>query len=84
LHLQDEAWLYAIGRMKRGQNPAQVSAQLTLELQHWLAEHVPMVLVANVATRGILGVLFRGASFVPYRRKAVPCRFLDLPLHCYC
>jgi predicted permease len=29
--------------MKRGQNPAQVSAQLTLELQHWLAEHVPLI-----------------------------------------
>lgn len=43
LHIPDDAWLYAVGRMKPGQNPAQVSAQLTLQLQHWLPEHVPMI-----------------------------------------
>ena len=43
LHMPDEFWLYAIGRTKPGQNATQVSAQLTLELQYWLAEHVPMI-----------------------------------------
>lgn len=43
LHMEDEGWLYAVGRLKPGQNPALVSAQLTIQLQHWLAEHVPLV-----------------------------------------
>jgi predicted permease len=43
LHIQDEGWLYVIGRMKPGQNPAQVSQQLSLQLQHWLGEHVPLI-----------------------------------------
>jgi predicted permease len=43
LHLQDEGWLYAVGRMRPGQNPEQVGAQLTIQLQHWLAEHVPLI-----------------------------------------
>jgi predicted permease len=43
LHMQDEAWLYAVGRMKPGQNPVQVGAQLTIQLQHWLGAHVPLI-----------------------------------------
>ncbi len=30
-------WLYAIGRLKPGANPATVQSELTLELQRWLA-----------------------------------------------
>jgi predicted permease len=41
--MPDEFWLYAIGRLKPGQNPTQVGTQLTVELQHWLPQHVPMV-----------------------------------------
>jgi predicted permease len=43
LRIQDEGWLYAVGRMKPGQNPKQVGAQLTIQLQHWLVEHVPLI-----------------------------------------
>ncbi|HEX3437423.1 MAG TPA: ABC transporter permease [Pseudacidobacterium sp.] len=42
LHMPDQGWLYAIGRMKPGQNPSQIGTQLTMELQHWLPEHVRM------------------------------------------
>lgn len=42
LKLNDSYWLYAIGRMKPGYSAAQVGAQMTAELQHWLPEHVSM------------------------------------------
>ncbi|MBT9331217.1 ABC transporter permease [Paracidobacterium acidisoli] len=43
IHLPDESWLYAIGRLKPGASPEVVSQQLTAELQHWLPTHVPMI-----------------------------------------
>ena len=36
LHLDNQHWLYLIGRMKPGAQPAQVQAQLTTELRQWL------------------------------------------------
>ncbi len=36
LHIDGQHWLYLIGRMKPGMQPAQVQAQLTGELQQWL------------------------------------------------
>ena len=35
----DQSWLYVIGRLRPGADPAQVQAQLTGELQQWLATH---------------------------------------------
>jgi predicted permease len=34
----DQHWLYAIGRLRPGANPASVQSELTAELQHWLGE----------------------------------------------
>ncbi len=36
LHIDNQHWLYLIGRMKPGEKPAQVEAELTGELQQWL------------------------------------------------
>ena len=36
LHLDTQYWLYLIGRMKPGAQPAQVQAQLNTELRQWL------------------------------------------------
>jgi len=36
LHLDNQHWLYLIGRMKPGAQPSQVEAQLTTELRQWL------------------------------------------------
>lgn len=35
----NEHWLYAIGRLRSGANPAQVQAHVTAELQQWLREN---------------------------------------------
>ena len=37
LNQRDAAWLFAIGRLRPGVNPAEVSAQMTVELQQWLS-----------------------------------------------
>src|SRR5256885_3900977 len=37
LKQRDAAWLFAIGRLRPGADPAQVSAQMTVELQQWLS-----------------------------------------------
>ena len=45
LHLDNQYWLYLIGRMKRGVQPTQVQSQLTTELQQWLrtiADKLPL------------------------------------------
>ncbi len=36
LHLDTQYWLYLIGRMKPGAQPAQVQARINIELQQWL------------------------------------------------
>jgi len=36
LHIDNEHWLYLIGRMKPGAQPSQVESQLTGELRQWL------------------------------------------------
>ena len=36
LNSSGDAWLYVIGRLKPGAVPAQVQAQLTTDIQHWL------------------------------------------------
>ena len=36
LHIDNQHWLYLIGRMKPGMQPAQVQAELTGELRQWL------------------------------------------------
>src|ERR1700744_3599872 len=36
LHTSGDAWLYVIGRLKPGATTAQVQAQLSTDLQHWL------------------------------------------------
>jgi predicted permease len=36
LHMQNQHWLYLIGRMRPGAQPKQVEAQLTAELRQWL------------------------------------------------
>ncbi len=36
LHLDNQHWLYLIGRMKPGAQPSQVESQLTTELRQWL------------------------------------------------
>ena len=36
LHIDNQHWLYLIGRMKLGAQPAQVESQLTTELRQWL------------------------------------------------
>ncbi|HEY1732349.1 MAG TPA: ABC transporter permease [Terriglobales bacterium] len=36
LHIDDQHWLYIIGRMKPGAQPLQVESQLTAELRQWL------------------------------------------------
>ncbi len=36
LHIDNQHWLYLIGRMKPGAQPSQVEAQLTTELRQWL------------------------------------------------
>ncbi|MGA2370030.1 MAG: ABC transporter permease [Candidatus Korobacteraceae bacterium] len=36
LHVDNQHWLYLIGRMKPGMQPSQVESQLTTELRQWL------------------------------------------------
>ncbi len=36
LHIDNQHWLYLIGRMKPGVQPSQVDAQITTELRQWL------------------------------------------------
>ena len=36
LHVENQSWLYVIGRMKPGAQPSQVEAKLTGELRQWL------------------------------------------------
>jgi predicted permease len=43
IHLEDEAWLYSIGRLKPGASPQVVSEQVTTELRNWLPQHMPMI-----------------------------------------
>jgi predicted permease len=43
LHIDNQYWLYLIGRMKPGVQPAQVQAQLNTELRQWLNSIVAML-----------------------------------------